>query len=88
MELIVAHLGDPVPTVVVIKRQHSPVSLAKVPNPHGTISPTRCKRVQLALVIRNVEHLVLMGSKTRVSRLRYVFPEVNDLDRVFDSKCD
>ena len=67
MELIVADFGDPVAAVVILKRQHGLVSLPQVPDAHSAVCTTRCKRMQSALVVGNVQYLIDMSSEAEVA---------------------
>ena len=69
MELIVAHFVDPVPAMVVVESEDSPVRLTQVPDPDCTISSTGCHRMQATLVIGKVKHLVDMGGEANISGL-------------------
>ena len=87
MELIVAHLGDPVPAVVVVKGKHRSVGFSQIPDPHSPVRACCRHRVQTALVVGNVEHLVSVGCEAQITIAR-LLPEVDYSDLVFKTKSE
>ena len=67
MKLVVSHFVDPVTAVVVIKSQHSLISLAQVPDAHSSISTTGGEGVKPTLVVSNVENLVNVCREAQIS---------------------
>ena len=69
MELIISHFVDPVPAMVISEGQDCPIRPPEVPNAHSAIRSTGGHRVQPALVVGQVEHLVSVGREDEIALL-------------------
>ena len=90
MKLVIPHLVNPMSAVVISKGQDCTVGPSEVPYAHSSIGSTGSHRMQSALVIGQVEHLVYVGCKGEISLLiiSLLFSKIEHPDLLLYSKCD